>query len=93
MRRALAGRKAVRPDATLAVGNRNRKARTLHSLEEDGRRLFDLDRGVASLELLGNIAHEPGPRLCSGNYVLELREHLAAVADAEGESIGTREEL
>ena len=73
--------------AALAVRHRDRDAAPRHALEEDRRRVEHLERAVARLELLGRVALELRPRLGAGDDVLELREHLAAVAHAEREGV------
>ena len=75
------------------MGDRDRDAAASHPLEEDRRRLEDLHRRVARLELFRKIAFERRPFLCAGNYVLQLRKHLTAVADAKREGILPVEEL
>ena len=46
----------------------------------------------ARLELLGVVAHEVRPVRGARNELAQVAHHLAAVADAERERVGAREE-
>ncbi len=52
----------------------------------------DLDHDQARLELLGAVAHEVRPVLGAGDQLVQVGQHLAAVADAEREAVRAREE-
>ena len=75
-----------------AVGDGNGQEGALHPLQEEAGTLEDFDVGVAGLKLLGAVADKLGPVLGAGNDVLQLGNHLTAVADAEGEAVGALEE-
>ena len=77
---------------TFAMGDGDRQGRSGHAGEQNRRALLDLDHRHAGLELFGAVAHETRPALGAGDQFLELREHLAAVADAEAEGVFTFEE-
>ena len=72
---------------TFAVSNSDREHRTSHSLEEYSRSIFDLQRAEAGFEAFGDVLHKARPVLGTRNQILEVRDHLAAVADAEREGI------
>ena len=76
----------------LAVGYGDRQACSRHAGEEDGRALLDADESETRLELLRPVANEARPVLGPRDQVLQDRDHLAAVADAEGEAVRVREE-
>ena len=75
-----------------AVRDDDGHARAGHVGEEDGRGRLDFDHAEAGLVARGDVAHEARPVLSAGDEVAELRHHLAAVADAEREGFGAREE-
>ena len=70
----------------------DRHAAAGHALEEDRGRIEHFKRAEARLELLGRVALELRPILRPRDEVLELREHLAAVAHAEREGVLAVEE-
>ena len=70
----------------------DRKDGTCHAGEEDGGRFEELNRSKARFELLGAVSHEVGPVLRTRNEAAQTAHHLAAVADAEAEGVGTGEE-
>ena len=77
----------------LAVRGRDRHAAAGHAGEQDRRARRDLDQHEARLELLGAVAHEHAASRCApGMISLQRRHHLAAVAGAEREGVGAREE-
>src|SRR3990167_3178660 len=77
--------------AAFAVRHRDGQQRSLHVLQQDRGILRDLHHGHARLELLRGIAHEMRPAFGAGDDLVQVRHHLAAVADAERESVGARE--
>ena len=79
-------------DPPLAVGHHDRQARPRHPGEEERRALGDLHHHQARLELLRAVAPEPRPGLGARDQVVEEREHLAAVADPQGEGVRAGEE-
>ena len=76
-------------DPALAVRHRHRDARAGHALEEQAGRIEHLQRGQARLVLLRGVAQELRPVLRAGNDVLQLRQHLAAVAHAQRELVSS----
>ena len=84
---------AVEGGVSVAVRHRYRQPRAFHPLEEDGGGRHDFDGGVARLELFADVVNEVRPVFRARYEVLELRDHLAAVADAEREGLGTVEVL
>src|SRR4029079_11310151 len=79
--------------ATLAVRDRNRQHRALHAGEQHRWRTLDDDETRAPLELFGAVAYEARPVPGSGDELTQRRQHLAAIAHAEREGLGAREEL
>ncbi|GJC81968.1 hypothetical protein ColLi_04805 [Colletotrichum liriopes] len=81
----------------LAMRDGDGQGRAVHAVEEDGRRrgagLVDLDHGEARLELPAGVLDERGPVLGAGDQLLEARDHLATVADAQRERVGALEEV
>jgi hypothetical protein len=75
------------------VGHDDRYSRPGHAREQHRRARNDLDEREPRLELIRAIAQEFRPRLRAGDQLLQRREHLAAVADAERECVSAREEL
>ena len=73
--------------AAFTMCDRNREHGARHALEEHGRSVFDLERAEASLKAFGEVLHKARPVLGARNQVLEVRDHLAAVADAQREGI------
>ncbi len=70
------------PCAT-AIGS----ARAGHAGEQDRRALLDRHQRQPRLELLAAVAHEARPELGARDELAQVREHLAAVADAEREGV------
>jgi hypothetical protein len=54
---------------------------------------LDDDETRAPLELFGAVAYEARPVPGSGDELTQRRQHLAAIAHAERERLGAREEL
>nr|GFD52047.1 hypothetical protein [Tanacetum cinerariifolium] len=77
---------------TFTVSDGDRHARTGHALQEDRRRLLDLNHRHARFELLGTVAHEVWPELAARNQLVQVGHHLAAVAHAQREAVGALEE-
>ena len=77
---------------TLAVRDGNRDPASFHALEEQRRRRPDLDHGEAGFELFRPIAHKMRPVRAAGDDLVQVAHHLAAIADAERETVGAREE-
>ncbi len=73
--------------AAFAVCDRDREHGACHALEEHGRSIFDLERAEAGLETFGEVLHKARPVRSTRNQVLEVGNHLAAVADAEREGV------
>ena len=61
----------------------DRECGTGHIRKEDRRGLKDFDIDQTSFELLREVADESRPMISTGDKILELRNHLAAVADAQ----------
>ncbi len=75
-----------------AVRDGDRHARTGHALQEDRCRLLNLNHRHAGFELLGTVTHEVRPELAARNQLVQVGQHLATVAHAQREAIGTLEE-
>jgi hypothetical protein len=71
----------------------NRCACTGHAGEQDGRRLQNFNQTRATFELFGTIAHKAWPVCRTRHQVPDRREHLAAIADSEGELASICKEL
>ena len=73
--------------AALAMGHRHRQDAAGHAGQPRRGAWVDPHEHGAPFELLGAIAHESRPGLGTGNQRLEMGHHLAAVADAERQSV------
>ena len=78
--------------AAFAVADHYRQFRTRHAVEEDRRRLRNLDHHHARLELFAAVALESRPVLRAGDDRRQVGHHLATVADAQREAVGASEE-
>ena len=78
--------------AALAVRGCDRHAASGHALEEHRRARRDFHLHVARLELFRAIAQESRPLRSARDQRLERGHHLAAVADAKGESVAAGKE-
>src|SRR5882724_6828257 len=76
----------------LAVRHRNGQDRARHVLQQHRRGAQHLDLREACLVLLAAVAHEARPVRAARDDDLERGEHLATVADAEREAVGSCEE-
>src|SRR5882757_4507128 len=68
------------------------KHRARHPVKHDRWRAQDFHERKARLVLLAAITNESRPMFGARNDALQSREHLAAVADTEGETVGACEE-
>ena len=68
--------------AAFAMGDGDWEEAAFHAFEEYRRALHNLNVTVAGFELLGAVTLELWPALGTRNDLFELRDHLAAVADA-----------
>jgi hypothetical protein len=79
-------------DPAFAVRHRDRHHRARHVGEEQRGRVQHLDQREARLELLRQVALEARPGGGTGNQVVQLAHHLAAVAHAQRKGVGAFEE-
>ena len=75
-----------------AMGHGDGQAGARHVAQQDGWGIADFHQRGAGLELLAQIAHEARPMFRAGHQVLEVGQHLTAVANAQGESVLAEEE-
>ncbi len=78
--------------APLAMGHSDGQVRARHASEQHRGALFHPYQRQAGLELLGAIAHKTRPMARAGNQLRKRRNHLAAVAHTQGETVFPREE-
>ena len=72
--------------SAFTVGDGDGKPRTGHVTEENRGAFLDLNQGESRLELFRAVPNEARPVLGTGNEILQMREHLAAVADPESKT-------
>src|SRR3984893_140521 len=77
---------------SLAVRHGDGKEGPGHPLQHHRRGLEHFDQCKPGLVLLAPIGDEPGPVLRAGNEALQGCKHLAAIADAECETVRALEE-
>src|ERR1700730_9248789 len=77
---------------SFAVRHGDGKHRARHPVKHNRWRAQDFHQREARLVLLAAITNESRPVFGARNDALESREHLAAVADTEGEAVGACEE-
>ena len=67
--------------------DRDGQKRAGHSRQEHRRALLHADEGEAGFELLAAVAHKARPVLGTRNDFLQIGNHLAAIADSQGEGV------
>ena len=77
---------------SLAVRDDDGDDGALHAGQQDRRAALDAHQGDAGLVLLGVVANEARPVRGARHDLVEVREHLAAVAQAQRERVGPGEE-
>ena len=75
-----------------AVRRRHRNAAAFHAGEEQRRRALHLEPAPGAIRTARTVAHEVRPVRGAGNDLVQVAHHLAAVAHAQREGIGAREE-
>ena len=76
---------------SLPVGHYDRESRSGHTLEKQGGRVSDLHHHHPGFELLGSVAGKIRPAGGAGYDAAQPGQHLAAVADAQAETVGAVE--